>query len=193
MAKQLFQQEMEIVHAIRQIAGEHHIKTVADDVHVINSAAVTSAILTTPLIEGLGFNVKTKENILNLNYSSQRRDDKQRPVTGFDAPVRLRVTVHTDEPTREQVEQQTEPHMPYYVQTAYLGTDYYSNAEGKYAKVVHIPAYVVDSRPSLANDKYGTDDVIRIGRVASEMTVGDFELAGNALTILRERLQTPQQ
>lgn len=103
---------------------------------------------------------------------------------GIETDKTLLLGLHTDEPTRGQFNEyaKEDPKM-----ASYAETYYYFTPDGNYAKCSLIPSTVLvtDGRQPLAGYERAT-------YYKSEMTPGDFEIAGQALNILIKRLK-PQE
>jgi hypothetical protein len=104
-------------------------------------------------------------------------------LIGIDTDRALKITLHTDEKTREAYEEfaKKDPDL-----AGNVSTFYYFTKEGEYGKVSRIPKDVpVDlGRVRLYSDR--RDVVVSI--YESEMTAGDFEIAGRALKMLKNRM-----
>ncbi len=99
---------------------------------------------------------------------------------GVDSLNRLDIGIHTDPPTREQIEQIQTPE-----DINILQSIYFFDKGGNYGKVISLPRTVSDNRDDISN--LGTTQKY----VEAEMTAGDFELAGISLSMIKNRL-TPQ-
>ncbi len=103
-------------------------------------------------------------------------------VLGVGTSDELRVHGHTDARTLGQAEAfiaAGDAAAP-----ALFDTRYYFDAHGRYAKVSHFPSAIADERPSI----WGWPVRGPYRLVRSEMTPGDFELAGAALALLEHHL-----
>lgn len=96
-------------------------------------------------------------------------------AVGVETEYRLTVGMHTDEKTREQFleEEKRQGGKP----RGQNDTLYFFDKDGNYGKVSIIPHYFKDSRKTLMSGHSAKP-------VVSEMTAGDFELAGAALQTL---------
>ena len=96
----------------------------------------------------------------------------------------LHVGVHTDEETNEAF--YAHPKDDIYFIRALASTDYYFNNKGDYRKISSIPNGITDpSRKPLKREKRSSD-------YESRMTAGDFELAGQVIQGLINKLK-PQE
>ena len=192
LATRLFQHEMELIAAARRLLGGRIVGRIGEHALAVNENDVISVGVDTPLLEGVGGGLQMgRDGMHHVTVHHTESKGRYSPNIGFDTPVHVEITVHTDEPTREQVTQQAQEHRRYYALTAFLRTDYYFTQDGKYAKVVHIPSYIRDPRPSLAEDMFIMKKFGSMRKVAAPMKAGDFELANSALIILREAMQVP--
>lgn len=106
---------------------------------------------------------------------------------GVNTSTELFIRLHTDESTYDQYRAMAQLGD----RTAELvGTLYLFDKKGNYRKVACIPKKFEDKREDISD--YPTLGSFSFVYVRSEMTPGDFEIAGKALVILKEKLQLLQ-
>lgn len=103
---------------------------------------------------------------------------------GINSNLHLNVTVHSDEPTREQYEAsaKTNPHNAWK-----FGTIYFIDEGGNMAKVSSLPDEIKDERtevPTYESMPSGVKDVV------SDVTPEDFEIVDASLTVLEEAIES---
>lgn len=100
---------------------------------------------------------------------------------GIETNKKLIIEMHSDEPTREAYEESVKERW------SFASTTYYFTSKGDMGKVSRIPVDVsVDpNRPILIpSNKFGSANVYE-----SEMTPHDFEIAGQAITMLIDKVR----
>ncbi len=125
-----------------------------------------------------------------------REQKKYKPTTNYyaaligieGAPDVLEVGMHTDEKTREAVESRED--------TDACKTFYVFGANGKFGKLITLPKEIEDGRPVVDSNYHVSPwaskqikSSVRWNLVAAEMTPGDFEVVGRALSIFSDRTE----